>query len=101
MTRRALVLWVLAVVSASAAFVVHLSLRFEAIRLGYEVGAARREQHKLIDTKRLFTIESATLKEPSRVESVARGSLGMTVPTPDQTVVVGRGTSAGAAGKVR
>ena len=86
MRARFLLLWAAAVLATAAAFVVHLALRFETVRLGYEVGEARREQRRLIEQRRLLAIEAATMRQSERVEAVARSSLGMDVP--DSTRIV-------------
>jgi cell division protein FtsL len=86
---RFLLLWAVAVIAAASSFIVHLTLRFETVRLGYDVGAARREQRRLLESRRLLSIESATLSQPDRVEAVARGSFGMDVPSPARIVAMG------------
>lgn len=98
---RVLWLWTVAVIATAAAFVAHLSLRLETVRLGYEVGAARREQRRLIEERRLLSIEAATLRDAERVEAVARGTLGMDAPDADHVVPVGHGARRRAAGRLR
>jgi cell division protein FtsL len=80
MRARFLVLWLVAVLAAAASFIVHLTLRFETVRLGYDVGSARREQRRLLESRRLLSIEGATLSQPDRVEAVARGAFAMDQP---------------------
>ncbi len=99
--RRMLWLWAAAVIATASAFVAHLSLRLETVRLGYDVGQARREERRLIEERRLLSIEAATLREPARVETIARGSLGMDVPDPDHVVPVGQSATGRASGRVR
>lgn len=96
-------LWTLAVFAASLAFIAHLMLRFETVRLGYEVGRARREQRRLVEERRLYSIEAATLRDVERVETIARGSLGMEMPEADRIVPVGTAATRTrrAAGRVR
>ncbi len=90
MKRRFLLLWTAAVLATAMAFIVHLAMRFETVRLGYEVGAARREQRKLIEGRRNLAIEAATLRQAARVETVARQVLGMEVPEASRIVPAGR-----------
>lgn len=101
MRTRFLVLWAAAVLATAAAFVAHLSLRLETVRLGYEVGQARREQRRLVEQRRLLSIEAATLREPERVEAIARGTLGMDVPDPSRIVPIGQRVSRRSAGRMR
>jgi cell division protein FtsL len=86
MKARFLALWTVAVLATAASFVVHLALRFETVRLGYDVGDARLEQRKLVESQRLLSLEAATLSEPQRVETVARGAFAMDVPEPPRIV---------------
>jgi cell division protein FtsL len=101
MKARFLALWTAAVLAAATAFIVHLALRFETVRLGYEVGRARQEQRRLVEAQRLMSLEAATLRESMRIEAVARGALGMEVPDATRVVPVGARRSGQAAGRFR
>ena len=94
MSARFLMLWTVAVVATAASFVVHLTLRFETVRLGYDVGAARREQRHLLEARRLLSIEAATLGQPDRVEAVARGAFAMDQPRRPRIVTLWATSSA-------
>ena len=85
---RLLALWAIAVLATAASFVAHLTLRFETVRLGYDVGQARKKQRELIESQRLLSLEAATLRQSDRIETVARGSLGMEMPDPPQIISV-------------
>ena len=99
---RFLMLWTAAVLATAMAFVVHLAMRFETVRLGYDVGAARREQRRLIEQERLLAVEAATLRQPHRVETIARGALKMRRPEPARVVpIVPSRQQRRAAGRVR
>ena len=89
MNGRSLMLWCAAVLAAAAAFVVHLTLSFETVRLGYDVGRARGLQRQLTESRLLLSLEAATLRQAGRVETVARGQLGMDVPGAPRIVSVG------------
>jgi cell division protein FtsL len=101
MRARFLLLWTVAVLAASASFIVHLTLRFETVRLGYDVGAARREQRKLLEARRLLALEAATLTQPDRVEAVARGAFAMDQPKAPRIVTVRDKSSARVAGSAQ
>lgn len=90
MRARFLALWTAAVLAAAASFIVHLTLRVETVRLGYEVGDARREQRRLIQFQRLLALEAATLRQPDRVETVARGAFSMDVPEAPRIIPMGQ-----------
>lgn len=90
--RLSLVVWALAVAAATAAFVVHLSIRLETVALGYEVGRQRALHTERLERRRVLTIEAATLRAPGRVERIAKDTLGMSVPGHDRIVRVGHAT---------
>lgn len=99
---RFLMLWTAAVLATAAAFVVHLAMRFETVRLGYEVGSERREQRRLIEQRRLLSVEAATLRRAPRIETVARGVLEMDVPEAERVVpITPQRRSRRASGRVR
>lgn len=98
---RFLALWTAAVLAVAAAFIVHLALRFETVRLGYEVGQARKEQRRLIEERRVLSVEAATLRQATRVETVARGVLDMEQPGSDRIVPIDDKPHRRASGRVR
>jgi cell division protein FtsL len=101
MRARVLALWMAAVLATVASLVVHLTLRFETVRLGYEVSEARRVQRDLTETRRLLMLEAATLREADRVESVARTTLGMDTPAPPRIIAVDGAPERAPAGRTR
>ncbi|MCC6901627.1 MAG: hypothetical protein IT377_21830 [Polyangiaceae bacterium] len=84
-----LTLWTLAVLAATAAFVLYLGLRVRSVELGYELGRAHAHVARLREVKRVLELELASHKTPERVDMVARSLLGMTEPTPDRIVPAG------------
>ncbi len=84
-----LVLWTLAVAAATAAFVLHLSLRVRSVELGYELGRTHAHIARLREVKRVLELELASHKTPERVEFVARTLLGMSEPSPDRIMPAG------------
>ena len=89
MSARLLLLWTAAVFASALAVIVHLTLRFETVRLGYDVSSARSEERKLVEARRLLSLEAATLGQSDRVEAVARGGFDMDVPAPARVISVG------------
>ncbi|MCE7891783.1 MAG: hypothetical protein DYH12_19135 [Sorangiineae bacterium PRO1] len=84
-----LTLWTLAVLAATAAFVLYLGLRVRSVELGYELGRAHARVARLREVKRVLELELASHKTPERVDMVARSLLGMSEPTPDRIVPAG------------
>ena len=55
----------------------------------------------LLQDRRLLSIEAATLRQSGRIETIARGTLGMEVPKPTRIVTMKEGRKPKAAGRVR
>lgn len=85
-----LTLWSLAVLAATAAFVLHLGLRVRSVELGYELGRAHARVARLREVKHVLELEVASHKTPERVDFVARTLLGMSEPTADRILPAGR-----------
>jgi hypothetical protein len=82
--RNFLVLWTLAVVAATAAFVLHLGLRVRSVELGYELGRSHAHVQRLREVRHVLEVELGSQKTPERVDFVARTLLGMSEPSPDR-----------------
>lgn len=85
-----LVLWTLAVVATTSAFIVYLGLRVRSIELGYELGRAHSRLGRLREVKRVLELELASHKTPERVDLVARSLFGMSEPSSDRLLPAGR-----------
>lgn len=84
-----MVLWMLAVLAATSAFVLYLSLRVRSVELGYSLGRAHARVGRLREVKRVLQLEIASHKTPERVDLVARTLLGMSEPSPDRITPAG------------
>lgn len=84
-----LILWTLAILAATAAFVMYLALRVRSVELGYELGRSHARVARLREVKRVLELELASHKTPERVDLVARSLLGMSEPTPDRILPAG------------
>ena len=98
---RFLGLWCAAVLAAATVFLVHLALRFETVRLGYEVGSAKEEQKKLIEAKRMLAVEAATLRQAVRVEAIASQVLEMDVPDSPHVLLMDEKAHRRTSGRIR
>ena len=93
MKRGVVLLWLIAVAAAAASFLVHLTLCFENVRLGYDVDDAHRQQRGLQELRRKLSLEEATLSQPDRIAAVAR-ALDMEQPKPEQITMMLGGPAA-------
>ena len=84
-----LVVWTLAVVASTAAFVLLLGIRVKAVEAGYELGRAHAHVGRLREVRRVLELEVASHKTPERVDFVARKLLGMGEPSKDRIFSAG------------
>ena len=61
-----LILWTLAVLAATSAFILHLGLRVKSVELGYELGRAHARVERLREVKHVLELELASHKTPER-----------------------------------
>lgn len=85
-----LLLLTLVLALVTGAFLAHLYIRFEGVRLGYETNRARAARTRLLLERRELRLELASLKSPGRVEAEARERLGMEIPDHRRIVSVGK-----------
>src|SRR5690606_23847955 len=101
MRNRFLALWTVAVLSTGAAFVAYLALRFEGVRIGYQLDQANKEHKRLSELLRMLTLETQTLREHARVQAIAERSLGRQIPDGHRVVAVGGARGRVPAGRAR
>jgi cell division protein FtsL len=68
--------------------IVHVWLRLQVVRLGYELSSARQMELRLEHEQRELEVELATLRDPGRLGDIARKRLGMTEPRKGQVVIL-------------
>ena len=73
------------------ASVAHVSLRYRAIRTGYEIGERLQEKRELEEEGRKLRLQLSLLRSPDRIERLAREKLGMVRPSPEKIRVVRTG----------
>src|SRR2546421_2107463 len=61
---------------------------YQWIQYGYRIQEAQKKKEQLTDLRTNLRLESTSLRNPSRVDSIARRELGMVVPAPGQMVML-------------
>ena len=89
MTTRSLLPWKVAIVACTGAFLVLVTLSIANVQLCYKLDQATQRERALHEQVTLLTLEAATLRQPKRLESVARATLGLEVPPPERVIMVG------------
>jgi len=66
----------------------HVWSRVKVVDLNLEITEANRLFKDLQQEKNALRLEVASLKHPARIESLAKGELGMDLPSDQQVIVV-------------
>jgi hypothetical protein len=83
-------LWTLAVLASTTAFVLYVAMRVRSIELGYELGRSHARVARLREVRRVLELEISSQKTPERVDLVARGLFGMEEPNPERILSAGK-----------
>ena len=68
----------------SAAILASAYQRFAIIRSGYRLEELKGQREQLLEANRQLHLEEASLRNPERVDAIARAQLGFATPTPSQ-----------------
>ena len=80
-------LWItLAPIMLAAVFVALLWERSQLVSIGYETQRMIQAEETLLRVQKTLILEEETLKDPARIDAVARGVLGMTPLRPRQVL---------------
>jgi len=79
---------------AIAGALFYIGIRVKVVNLGYRINQEILNKESLIEDSKKLDLEIARLKSPTRIESEARHSLGLSLPTPSQIIYVDRVTPA-------
>jgi cell division protein FtsL len=85
---------VAAFVAVSAAAMAHVSLRLGVVRMGYQIGEQTRVRRAQEEQRRRYLTELSMLKNPARIERLAREKLHMELPDPSRIRTVRPGAPA-------
>jgi cell division protein FtsL len=59
---------------------------YQWIQYGYRIEDAQKKMEQSAEMARQLRIERAALRDPGRIDNIARGQLGMVLPAPGQLV---------------
>lgn len=77
---------IIAIVTVVSVF--HVWSRVQVMNLSLKVGELRRELKSQEQEQGRLKLEVASLKMPARIEALAKGELGMSLPTEQQVIQV-------------
>ena len=61
---------------------------YQWIQYGYRIEEAQKKKEHLAEVSRQLRLERASLRDPKRIDSIARRELGMVIPVPGQLVTL-------------
>jgi cell division protein FtsL len=61
---------------------------YQWIQYGYRIEEAQKKKEQLAETRHRLRLERAMLRNPQRIDSIARGQLGMVTAAPGQLVTL-------------
>ncbi len=67
-----------------------VGLRVKRLNLGYEISRNRQSLQALEEVSRKTLAETEALKNPRRIERLARNKLGLVYPSSNQLVIMGK-----------
>jgi cell division protein FtsL len=80
--------WIAVIFAIICALSAMVWVRFEHIRVGYDVTAALNQQRDLLSKQNYLKVEVSHLKSTDRIAQIATGQLGLIKPTLNQTVAM-------------
>ncbi|MDD2365565.1 MAG: cell division protein FtsL [Desulfuromonadaceae bacterium] len=68
--------------------VFHVWSRFKLVDLNLEISEMSRQMRESDQEQKRLTLEAASLRNPARIEAIAKNELGMALPTDQQIIHV-------------
>ncbi len=87
MTRKQILLVFVMLFLLMGSGISHVWSSFEVTQKGYDISQLKNEEIRLMDINRKLRLESAILKSPQKLESLAN-KLGLKQPSPEQIIVL-------------
>jgi len=90
-SRRVFLLSFLSLIAlASACAIFYIGTHIQAVNLGYDIGQELQRKESLIEENKRLNLEIARLKSPTRIETEAKETLGLTLPKTQQVFYLSR-----------
>lgn len=81
-------IWIILMLFFISELLLYTWCRVQCVGIGYEISKATERQKELAALQSNFKIELASLKSPARIAEIAINQLGLTMPTPKQTIML-------------
>jgi cell division protein FtsL len=96
--RRGVGVWAFLLGLCTVGALAHVAVRMHSIQIAYALGRERRANTELAEQRRRLNIEIGMLKDPDRIIGLARETLAMGPPAPENVVRLDSGGLARSAG---
>ena len=80
--------WILIMMLFMAELLLYTWCRVQCVRLGYDIAREETRQQDLMALQHTVKIELAHLKSPERIANIAKKQLGLSIPTPEQLIII-------------
>jgi len=80
--------WIFLMICLIGEFFFYTWCRVEFVRTGYEISKMAQNHQSLLARQNNLTIELARLNSPHRVIQIAKEQLDLTMPRPEQLIVI-------------
>jgi cell division protein FtsL len=80
---------IMSISAAAGVLFFYISVRIQIINTGYEIQRLSSEEQLLVRTESNLVLEEETLKNPARIDTIARNELGMSPLHPGQIIPAG------------
>jgi cell division protein FtsL len=85
---RATGIWILLMSIFIAELFFYTWCRVQNVRVGYEISKKRDKHQNLLTLQNNLEVEFARLRAPERLSEIAKHRFNLTIPTPEQIIVV-------------
>ena len=62
--------------------------RVQCVGVGYEISKAAGHHNELMILRKNLKVEMASLKSPARIAKIAKNRFGLTMPKPEQMIII-------------
>jgi cell division protein FtsL len=81
-------IWIIFMVFFISELFLYTWSRVQCVGIGYEISKAASHHKELKILRKNMKIELASLKSPVRIAEIAKNRFGLTMPTPEQMIII-------------
>ena len=81
-------IWIIFMVFFISELFLYTWSRVQCVGIGYDISKTANHQKRLVVLQNNLKIELASLKSPARIAEIAKNRFGLTMPTPEQMIII-------------